>query len=405
MKNRTKFTGIIVIRAIIMVVLVIGLGLAGCATYVPIQSVRSPTIDTSGIQRLGIKAFENHAGGSAGSQIAQYLSDKTKQEIMTQGAGHFTIISPDDPNVEGVFTGTLRNINSKDDRTQTSYKDKDGNTRTIVTYSRTVTVDFQYSVVSSRTKMEIGVVTKQDTATSTSSESSGLTDVVTLAKRAVDRQLRNFSRDIIPTIVSTNVKLMDETSSDKVIKDRMKMTKELVKGRQYDEAIRQYDDIGSPAAKANANILRQAIESAASAEAEMAELMSDTGGLIEKATEGVINSINANLPAGTTIILMKTQTAHTSLLDNAMNKIEEKLVAGKNIKLVDRQNQSLINAEVQYQMSGNVSDDSYVSIGQQLGAQYIVLCWIIGDMSERRLNIRVLNLETAQIVDQKNFEI
>jgi len=52
-----------------------------------------------------------------------------------------------------------------------------------------------------------------------------------------------------------------------------------------------------------------------------------------------------------------------------------------------------------------LSDDSAVSIGRQLGVQYIVLCWISGESSRRQLNMRVLNIETAQITDQSSFEI
>jgi len=52
-----------------------------------------------------------------------------------------------------------------------------------------------------------------------------------------------------------------------------------------------------------------------------------------------------------------------------------------------------------------VDDNSMVSIGHQLGVQYMVFCWISGEKSLRRLNQRVLNVETAQIIDQSDFEI
>jgi predicted subunit of tRNA(5-methylaminomethyl-2-thiouridylate) methyltransferase len=73
--------------------------------------------------------------------------------------------------------------------------------------------------------------------------------------------------------------------------------------------------------------------------------------------------------------------------------------------VVDRSNQALIDAELQYQLSGNVDDNSMVSIGPQLGVQYIVICWISGEKSLRQLNHKVLNIETSQITDQSDFEI
>jgi len=405
MENRTKLTGITAIMAMIMVVLVIGLGLAGCATYVPIQSVRPATINTQDIKRLIIREFQNRTSSSVGSQVAMYLSDKTKNEITTRGAAFFTIVGAGDQNADGTFSGELRRIDANDKVETYQVKDKNGNVRDRVRYIREVSIEFRYSVINARTNVEIGVVSKQGSASSYSDERAGLASVETLARRVVDRELMNFYRDIVPSTVNTNVKLMEETSSDKVVKNQMKMVKDLVKAKQYDEAIRQYDEIGSSAAKANASILRQAIESASATQAKMSELQSEKSGLVEKAVDGVIASINENLPAGSVIILMKTKSTNNNMLDDAMDQITKNVVAEKKITLVDRQNQTLINAEVQYQMSGNVSDDSFVSIGRQLGAQYIVLCWISGDMSSRRLNLRVLNIETSHIVDQKDFEI
>jgi predicted subunit of tRNA(5-methylaminomethyl-2-thiouridylate) methyltransferase len=65
----------------------------------------------------------------------------------------------------------------------------------------------------------------------------------------------------------------------------------------------------------------------------------------------------------------------------------------------------LIDAEQQFQLSGAVSDESAVSIGKQLGVKYIVFCWIGGEKSLRRLNTKVLNIETAQIEYQDDVEI
>jgi len=409
MKNQKKIAGIIVITAVIMVQLMFGLGLTGCATTVPIKSVRPPTINTTDIQRMAIRSFENKSGveGPVGAQLVLYLSDRTRQQITN--SGHFTIVAATDPNAEGVFTGEIRRIASNDTQEQKTKIDRDGNEFIETTYTRNVSLEFQYSVISPRTEEPIGVVTRQGSQSDQNTDMARLASVETLAKRIIDNQLRQFEQDIVPTIVSSNVKLMEETSKDKVVKNRMKMAMSLVKNNSYEEAIREFEEINkefnSAAARSNADILRRAIASDAAARSKMDEILSDTSGLIGKVVTGVVNSLNSSLPPGSNIILIKTDSRESSMLDNAMDQISKTIVQEGKIKIVDRSNQALMNAELNYQTSGYVDDASLVSIGRQLGAQYIVLCKISGEMSVRRLNVTVLNIETSQIVDQKDFEI
>jgi hypothetical protein len=404
MKLFFKHSGITAIGTAIM------LSLAGCATSVPIKSVRPPTIDTSSIQRLAIKPFENKSGvgGPVSAQLTRYLTEKA--ERLNKNTGKFTIVAPTDPNADGLFTGEIRSIVSKDSRDRREWKDKEGNVHTEITYNREVYLEFSYSVISSRTDMPVGTIIKQGSNSSSSSASAAnVTDTLTLAKSIVDSQMNRLVRDIVPTIVSTNRQLMNETLKDKAVKQRMKAALALVKNGDYVEAIRQYDAIngeyGSDAARTNANILRESIASDASARAELAQLYNDTNGLADKAVKNAIDTLNAKLPAGANITIMKTNSTERNLLDYVVNQMTKTVVQTGRLNVVDRSNQALINAEQQYQLSGNVDDDSAVSIGHQLGVQYIVICWISGEKSLRRLNQKVLNIETAQITDQADFEI
>jgi hypothetical protein len=368
-----------------------------------------PTIDTSNITRLAIKDFENKSGvdGPIGAQLTQYLTDRTNQLIMSYGK--FTIVAPADPNADGIFTGEIRSIETKDSQTEKEKKDKEGNPYTEITYKREVTLVFVYSVISSRTGMPIGSVTKQGTASDSNLEASRIADPLTLAKRIVDSQLRQLERDIIPTIESTHRRLMNETIKDKVVKERMKTALALVKHNNYQEAIRQFeqiaDEYGSVAARTNAGILRQAIASDTAARTELAELLSDKDGLAEKAVKGAIDMLNSKLPSGAVIMIVKTGRTERNMLDFVVDQMTKTVVQGGKLQVVERSNLALINAEQEYQLSGNVDDDSIISIGHQLGAQYIVLCKISGEMSMRRLNVRVLNVETAEVTEQSDFDI
>lgn len=258
--------------------------------------------------------------------------------------------------------------------------------------------------------MPVGSVLKKGSNSTTAYDSpSGLTDTLTLARSIVDSQLRDLSKDIVPYIVSENRKLMAETSKDKALKEKMKTALALVKNGNYEDAIKQYDIIagesGSVAARTNAGILREAIASDIAATAELAELFNDKDGLAEKAVKQAVDALNSKLPSGTSITIMKTSSRERSMIDYVVDQLTKTIIQAGNITVVDRSNQALINAEQQFQISGNVSDESAVSIGKQLGVKYMVLCWISGEMSARRLNTRVLNIETARIEYQNDVEI
>jgi len=401
MKLFSKLSIITAIKVIIV------LCLAGCATSVPIKSVRPPTIDTNDIQRLAIKPFQNRSGVSDhnSAQITRYLSEAAERII--KSTGKFTIVAPTDPNADGVFIGEVRSFVTRDSLERKEKIDKEGNSYFEVIYNREVYLEFSYTVISSRTDMPVGTVIKQGSRGS-SGLAANITDTLTLARNIVDSQMSSLTRDIVPTIVSTNRQLMDETSKDKVVKQRMKEALAFVKNGNYEEAIRQYDGIyseyGSNAARANAAILRESIASDVAARAELNRLFNDNG-LADKAVKNAIDRLYSKLPSGSNIMIMKTNSTERNMLEYVVNQMTKTIVQAGRLKVVDRSNQALIDAEMQYQLSGNVDDNSMVSIGHQLGVQYIVTCWISGAKSLRRLNLKVLNIETAQITDQSDFEI
>jgi PBP1b-binding outer membrane lipoprotein LpoB len=388
--------------------------IAGCATTVPIKSVIAPTIDTSNIKNLAIRPFENKSGvtGSTAAQLTQYLSEKTSQIINTASAGQFTIVSPNDPNADGIFSGEIRIIESKDSREEKSLVSSTGVPYVQVTYKRDVTVEFVYFVISTRTQMQIGQVVKRGSQTSSDTDSSKVYSTLDLAKRIIDSQLGSLKTDIVPTIVSTQRALMKETSKDKTVIQLMKEAEALVKNGNYAEAIRQYDNIASRynsvAANTNARILREAIESDSAANARMTELRSE-GNLTDRAIRQAIDILNS-MPEGTRIMIARDSTQNTAhdltdILDQVITKMTETVVNERKLIIVDRSNTALINAEIAQQLSGLVSDDMMVSLGRQFGVQYAVICKVSGTMSARQFNMRILDIQTAGIYRQQSFDI
>ena len=57
-----------------------------------------------------------------------------------------------------------------------------------------------------------------------------------------------------------------------------------------------------------------------------------------------------------------------------------------------------IRAEQNFQMSGDVDDDSAVSIGKLLGAGVVITGSITGSGTSQRLVLKALDVATAQII-------
>jgi hypothetical protein len=90
------------------------------------------------------------------------------------------------------------------------------------------------------------------------------------------------------------------------------------------------------------------------------------------------------------------------ITDYVIDNINQYLVNSNKFIVIERNNLEHIQKEIQYQLSGEVDDDTIVSIGKQLGTEYI----IAGNISyspETVLKIVVHNIQTAQIAGNNKF--
>jgi TolB-like protein len=77
----------------------------------------------------------------------------------------------------------------------------------------------------------------------------------------------------------------------------------------------------------------------------------------------------------------------------------------KGVIVVERQQLELIENEVAYQLSGSVSDDEVISIGNRIGAQLVVTGSVAQIGDALRLNIKVIDVETAGMVGSHSCDI
>jgi hypothetical protein len=426
-----------------LVMVVMAAFFVSCASTIPITVDHPPLMDTNGIERLVIKPFE---GSGDRQQIAEALTFIFRDKI--NGTGAFRVVeyagySPNAGMVDAVLTGAVTGYTVKDGSRQVkrTQRTSDGESVEVqvTIYDREVNLDFTYRIINDRdgTVVRNGERVISRRASDSSENRADLQSGLVLARRAAEGALQNFNREVTPWTSTERLKLEKETSKDRAVKARMKDADALVKAGNVRAAQETYAAIyaetGSLPAGYNAAILAQPLNGLDAAISLMSSLVNATGYTkaraelirlegfrgentaaaanqtgtsardlaIRNASSGLI----AALPADSRVSLLNISTTETGMVDVVIREITDSLIATGRITVLDRQNLDVINAEKQYQSSGEVSDDSYVSIGKMLGVETIVTLSITGSGSQRKLTIRSMSVETGKVLYSDSTEI
>jgi TolB-like protein len=411
--------------------------IVSCATSIPIAVNHPPKMDTNGIERLAVLPFK---GSGDRQEIAEKLTVIFREKIT--GTGTFKMVDsavyqPGTGAVDAIFTGDVTSYTVQDVSHQVKQKTQEGDV-TVTIYDRKVSLAFTYRLVRERDGIAIGERSITVTANDSNEDSSRLISGVEMAVNAVSRPLRDFNQELVPWTSTEKLVLDKEKSKDKALKARMKEAEALVKAGSYKAAQEAYAKIyaetNSLAAGYNQAILTQPLDGLEAAISLLVALESATGYskasveltrlreflgenaavaanltgtsqqeiAIRKAAEGLI----AILPAGSRVSLLNISKSESekSLTDIVIRDITASLV-DRNITVLERENLNLIRAEQEYQASGAVSDDSYVSIGHMLGVETIVTFSITGSGHQRKLTVRSVGVETGEVLYNESTEI
>lgn len=105
-----------------------------------------------------------------------------------------------------------------------------------------------------------------------------------------------------------------------------------------------------------------------------------------------------NLPRNSTIAVLNVFSTDKNTTEYIVGELEYNLVNSGKFKIVDRRLLDQIRTEQNFQMSGEVSDDSAVAIGNMLGANIVITGELTGASSDQRLVFKALDVKTAQII-------
>jgi len=413
--------------------------ITSCATSIQLTVQRPPNLNTAGIRRIAVMPFE--ANSNAYREMAQYATTVATKRI--QELNYFTLINPSDierlkrnnQNVESYidaqFVGQITRINTTTEAHNGSYKNKEGEIIYYVDYITNVEIEFNYYLVLARDSRIIGPIYKKRSRSETSRESYPLSSP--LLRAIIDEQLRYLARDIAPYRVIETRTFVTENSKDKILIAEMKDALSQVKSGNYKLALESYLDIyeryKNIAAAENASILYESFGEVQTAANFMQRAYNDTGNpramtvldrlnkilrdqaiiasdygdsrdQTKKIADFASGEIQKILPKNARVWIYN-DSSKDSLSVAIVDNITSDFI-NKKISVVDRQNAKLIEAEQKFNISGYVSDKDFLSIGNAVGANTIVVIGITGTGSLRRLQVRVLDIEKSVPIMQSD---
>jgi hypothetical protein len=117
------------------------------------------------------------------------------------------------------------------------------------------------------------------------------------------------------------------------------------------------------------------------------------------------NYINNNVPVGIELAFISIKSDYPQLSEYIIDVLSGNVVNDRIFTVVDRTHLEEIRNEENYQLSGEVSDESARSIGRKLGAGAIVLGSITPLGNQWRLTVRSLDIESSKVLGIFNRNI
>jgi TolB-like protein len=126
---------------------------------------------------------------------------------------------------------------------------------------------------------------------------------------------------------------------------------------------------------------------------------------LDAAIQQASKEINDSLPQGTKVALLNFTSSSDVFSDYVLEEMSIALVKGRKLVVVDRKEIDLIRGEMNFQMSGEVNDESAQEIGKMLGAQSIVSGSLVNMGESYRFRIKVINVLSAAIETSSSISI
>jgi hypothetical protein len=157
---------------------------------------------------------------------------------------------------------------------------------------------------------------------------------------------------------------------------------------------RVYSETGNPRAAAEINRLRQVMNAAG-----LLAAYADNQNQRDKVIALMVAALPSRLPDNPRVAIVNNSRNEREAADSVINGITEGFLS-KNITVINRSHRALVEMERDYQLSGNVSDEEMIRIGNEAGANTFILAAVTGSGAVRRLSVRMIDIERNTVLYQ-----
>ncbi|MDR2052415.1 MAG: hypothetical protein LBP80_03295 [Treponema sp.] len=126
-------------------------------------------------------------------------------------------------------------------------------------------------------------------------------------------------------------------------------------------------------------------------------VFSQTALTLDRGLGNAVKYFAGRLERGSKIVVLNFSAPTARLAEYVAEELTANFVNDGSWTVVDRNNLELLQQELQFQLSGEVDDDTVLSIGRKLGAQIIISGSMEAVGNLFRLRVRAISVETAAI--------
>ena len=126
---------------------------------------------------------------------------------------------------------------------------------------------------------------------------------------------------------------------------------------------------------------------------------------IETALQQVADQFSATFKKGTTIAIVGISSDSTEMSDFMLDDLSMRFVQARKVTVANRANLDAIKAEMNFQLSGEVSDESIQQLGAMVGASIVVHGKLIPIGSSFNLTVQALDVTSAAVVDMCRIRV
>jgi hypothetical protein len=125
----------------------------------------------------------------------------------------------------------------------------------------------------------------------------------------------------------------------------------------------------------------------------------------EKAIPLIFANFSKNIPLRSRLAIVGIDSSNANEAAFYVNELTLHFVNTRNYTVVDRTDVDKVLKEQNFQMSGYVDDDAFVSIGKFLGATVVITGSISGTGSQKRLIIKAIDMLTSTILSMEQVNL